>query len=117
MNATRWFEAFLQSPWYEKVFWLFGAVVVGGIACIWIWMFIDALRSGLPDRRARGPGRAKSGGGLSDGGSADLMMFGSGADLGSPGGGSDFGNDTGGGSDFSGGGGESGGGGASGGWD
>jgi len=114
MNATRWFEAFLQSPWYEKLFWLFAAVVVGGIAVIWIWMFIEALRPAAPPRR----GRAKSsGGGSSDSTSIDLMPFDTSSDSGSSDFSSDSGSDTGGGSDFSGGGGESGGGGSSGGWD
>jgi uncharacterized protein len=105
-------DAFLSSPWYDKLFWLFFAAIILWVAAIWIKVIIETIRSARPLPK-RG-GRAKSaGGGFSESASLGIVSYESSSDSAST---EIASGDTGGGSDFSGGGGESGGGGASGSW-
>ena len=105
-------DAFLNSPWFEKLFWLFFAAIIVWIAAIWIRILVETLRFGRPSAK-RGVGAKSAGAGFGESAGATVPVFESSSDSGSS---EIASSDTGGGSDFSGGGGESGGGGASGSW-
>lgn len=107
-------DAFLNSPWFEKLFWLFFAGIIVWIAAIWIRVIVEMIRFERPSPK-RGRHAKSAGGGFSESASFGITTYESSSDSGS--GSSEIASgDTGGGSDFSGGGGESGGGGASGSW-
>ncbi len=107
-------DTFMESPWYDKLFWLFFFGIIAFVAVIWIKVLFEMIRfrAPTPKRAARAGGA----GGFGESASIPLMSHDSG---GSDSGSTDHASDSsggGGGSDFSGGGGESGGGGASGSW-
>ena len=119
MLMPRWLDSFLESAWYDKLFWLFFFATFAFIAAVWIWMSFDEIASKL-QRPRKNRARARSGGGgivagdsVALAASTESPSFEASAESGSSDSGS---SDSGGGGDFSGGGGESGGGGSTGGW-